>query len=130
VLGFNTREETTVDEIVEIDKEVGALRKRIFELNKRRIQIKKQQKLDLKPVSPETLAIPIAALPFSRRIRNALKGGGIETLGGIVQYSEQEFVYGYRRGKERGSFPNLGEKSVLEIKELLLTFGLKLKGDE
>ena len=70
MLGLNTREETTVDEIVEIDKEVRALRERIFELNKRRIQIKKQQKLDLKPVSPETLAVPIAALPFSARVRN------------------------------------------------------------
>ena len=121
MLGLNTREETTVDEIVEIDKEVRALRERIFELNKRRIQIKKQQKLDLKPVSPETLAVPIAALPFSARVRNALKGGGIETLGDIVQYSEREFVYGCRNWKKSVSFPNLGEKSVLEIKELLLT---------
>lgn len=119
-----------MDEIAEIDIEVRALRKRIFELNKRRIQLKKQQKLDLKPVSPETLAIPIAALPFSARVRNALKGGGVETLGDIVRYSEREFVYGCRRGSERWSFPCLGEKSVLEIKELLLTFGLKLKGDE
>ena len=85
---------------------------------------------NLKPVSPETLAVPIAALPFSARVRNALKGGGIETLGDIVQYSEREFVYGRRNWKKSVSFPNLGEKSVLEIKELLLTFGLKLKGDE
>ena len=119
-----------MNEIAEIDKEVRRLRKRIFELNKRRIQIRKQQKLDLKPVSPETLAIPIAALPFSTCVRNALKGGGIETLGDIVRYSEREFVYGCHNWKESWSFPNLGEKSVLEIKELLLTFGLKLKGDE
>lgn len=119
-----------MDEIAEIDKEVRALRKRIFELNKRRIQIKKQQKLDLKPVSPETLAIPVAALPFSARVRNAFKNSNIETLGDIIQYSEQEFVYGYSNWKNSWSFPNLGEKSVLEIKELLLTFGLKLKGDE
>ncbi len=119
-----------MDEIAEIDKEVRALRKRIFELNKRRVHLKKQRKLDLKPVSPETLAISIAALPFSVRVQNALKNGGIETLGDIVQYSERDFVYGYHNWKDSWSFPNLGEKSVLEIKELLLTFGLKLKGDE
>jgi DNA-directed RNA polymerase alpha subunit len=121
-----------MDEIAEIDTEVRRLRERIFELNQRRIEIKKRTKRarECGPASPETLSIPVASLRFSPRIHNVFKNYNVHTLGDLVQYSERELIYGYYDGRDFHSFANLGAKSVLEIKVVLLTFGLKLKGDK
>ena len=110
-----------MDEIVEIDREVRRLRERIFDLNTRRAEIKKRIK-DARqkgPASPEVLAIPIADMRFSCRVKNTFKNNNIETLGDIVRLHMVDF----RR------MHNFGEKSLLEVKDLLSTFGLKIKGD-
>jgi len=111
-----------VDEIAAIDKEVWRLRERIFELNKRRIELKKMAKRarECGPASPDTLSIPVASLRFSTRISNVFKNENIETLGDLVQRSERDFH----------ATPLFGARSLLEVKDLLLTFGLKLKGDK
>ena len=110
-----------MDEITEIDKEVRRLRERIFELNKRRIELKKLIKTARQngPTSPEVLAIPVAGMRFSCRLKNTFKNENIETIGDIVRLHMSDF----RR------MPNFGEKSLLEVKDLLSTFGLKIKGD-
>lgn len=120
-----------MDEITEIDKEVRRLRERIFELNQRRIEIKKLAKRarECGPASPETLSISVASLRFSSRIRNVFKNCNVNTLGDLIQYSERDLIHGYYEGTRFCGFANLGAKSVLEIKDVLLTFGLKLKGD-
>ena len=110
-----------MDEVTEIDKEVRRLRERIFELNTRRAKLKKRIK-DARqkgPASPEVLAIPIADMRFSCRVENTFKNNNIETLGDIVRLHMVDF----RR------MHNFGEKSLLEVKDLLSTFGLKIKGD-
>ena len=111
-----------MDEIAEIDKEVRRLRERIFELNKRRIELKKLIKRARQngPTSPEILAIPVASMRFNNRVKNTFKNENIETLGDLVRLH----VVDFRR------MHNFGEKSLLEVKDLLLTFGLKIKGDE
>lgn len=110
-----------MDEITEIDKEVRRLRERIFELNKRRIDLKKLIKTARQngPTSPEVLAIPITSLRLNCRVQNMFKHNNIETLGDLAQLHRVDL----RR------LPNFGEKSLLEVKDLLLTFGLKIKGD-
>lgn len=111
-----------MDEVTEIEKEVRRLHKLIFELNKRRLNLIKKAKRqqDNGPVSPETLAIPVASLRLTARTWNAFKDYNINTLGDLVQMHEIDF----RR------MECFGEKSLLEVKNVLLTFGLMLKGDE
>ena len=111
-----------MDEIAQIDKEVRRLRERIFELNKRRTELKKliKRARENGPTSPEVLAIPIADMRFSNRVKNTFKNQNIETLGDIVRMHIVDFRY----------MPNFGEKSLQEVKDLLLTLGLKIKGDK
>ena len=120
-----------MDEIAEIDKEVRRLRKCIFELNERRIQLKKQRKQERKSAPPEILAIPIKSLSFSTRVKNTFKNNNIETLGDILQYSADDLLskrYHYNRDAFHSI--NFGAKSLQEVVEVLLSFGLTLKDDE
>ena len=120
-----------MDEIAKIDKEVRRLRKRIFELNQRRIQIKKQCKQDRKPAAPEVLALPIKSLGFSTRVQNAFKNNNIETLGDVIQYSAKDFLRKRRYPKPDEFYSNtFGAKSLQEVINVLLSFGLTLKDDE
>ena len=54
------------------------------------------------------------------RSYNFLKRVGIETIGDLVMKSENEL----------GAIPNVGKKSIEEVKETLATHGLNLRGDE
>jgi DNA-directed RNA polymerase alpha subunit len=121
-----------VDEIAEIDKEVRRLRERIFELNKRRIELKKLIKSAKTQgsASPETLAIPITSLRLSPRVENVLKYNDIHTLGEVIQHSRKDFLYGSRYRNTPIVATNFGAKSLAELEDVLLTFGLKFKGDE
>jgi DNA-directed RNA polymerase alpha subunit len=120
-----------MDEITEIDREVRRLRKRIFELNKRRIGIKKQRKQTRKSAPPEILAISVKSLDFSTRVKNAFANNNIETLGDILQYSANDFLRkSYYAKPDEFCSNNFGVKSLQEVTETLLSFGLTLKDDE
>ncbi len=120
-----------MDEIAEIDKEVRRLRKRIFDLNQRRIQVKKQRRQDRKPISPAILAIPVKSLSFSTRVQNAFKNNNVETLGDVLQYSARDFLRKRRYPHPDEFYSNtFGAKSLQEVVEVLLSFGLTLKDDE
>ena len=58
----------------------------------------------------------IETFGFSRRIRNSLSEENIHYIGDLVLRSEAELE----------KTPNLGKKSINEIKEILSTFNLKL----
>lgn len=120
-----------MDEIVAIDQEVRRLRKRIFELNQRRLEVKKQRKQDRKPISPDILTIPVKSLSFSTRVQNAFKNNNIETLGDVIQYSAKDFLRKRRYPKPDEFYSNtFGAKSLQEVKDVLLSFNLTLKDDE
>ena len=53
---------------------------------------------------------------FAARIRNCLIAGGVNNIAELLKRTEQELM----------SFPNMGVKSVAEVKELLTKNGLKL----
>lgn len=55
---------------------------------------------------------------FTIRTRNCLLAEGINTLEELLNYSEVELL----------KTPNLGQKSLREIKDFLSNIGLRLKG--
>ena len=75
--------------------------------------------------SPETsLAhgmenFPIEELELGVRSYNCLKRAGIQTIGDLVQKSENEL----------SAIPNFGRKSIEEVKETLRVRGLGLRDD-
>ena len=62
---------------------------------------------------------PIEELELGVRSYNCLKRVGIETIGDLVQKSENELA----------AIPNFGKKSIEEVKETLQQHGLNLRGD-
>jgi DNA-directed RNA polymerase subunit alpha len=62
---------------------------------------------------------PIEELELGVRSYNCLKREGIETVGDLVNKSEQELM----------CIPNFGRKSIEEVRERLETNNLKLKGE-
>ena len=67
-----------------------------------------------------TLNLPIEELDIGVRAYNALKRWGIETIGDLVEKTEVELRF----------IPNIGKKSIEEIKEKLAEHGFALKGKE
>ena len=116
-----------MDEIAEIDAQVYRLRAQIHELNKRRIELKKQAKRAAKQeaVPAEVLVLPLSATNLSTRVRKSLKNGEVLTIGDLTQVKKSDLQRRWNR-----TFINLGEGSIAEIEALLLTFGLTLKGEE
>ncbi len=72
--------------------------------------------------SPEmnNLIKPIEALEFTLRTQNCLYAENILTVGELIQRTEGELL----------KTPNLGRKSLMEIKDVLATMGLYLSDDE
>jgi DNA-directed RNA polymerase subunit alpha len=64
----------------------------------------------------QVLAIPVTDFELSVRSRNCLQKMGIATLGDLCRCTEQELL----------SSKNFGETSLIEIKEMLSSKGLKL----
>jgi DNA-directed RNA polymerase subunit alpha len=62
---------------------------------------------------------PIEELELGVRSYNCLKRVGIETIGDLVQKTENELA----------AIPNFGKKSIEEVKETLQQHGLNLRGD-
>ena len=68
----------------------------------------------------DLLNTPIAEMDLSVRLFNCLRRAGIENIGDLTKHTEIE-MYKVR---------NLGKKSLREIKEKLLSYGLEFKGNE
>ena len=64
----------------------------------------------------QTLNMPVANFELSVRSRNCLTKMGIETIGDLTRTSESELL----------SSKNFGETSLIEIREMLVSKGLKL----
>ena len=60
---------------------------------------------------------PIEELELSARSFNCLKREGIDTVGKLITYSEQDLL----------DIKNFGQKSIEEVKEKLNNMGLSLK---
>lgn len=67
-----------------------------------------------------TLNLPIEELDIGVRAYNALKRWGIETIGDLVEKTENELKY----------LPTVGKMSIEEIKEGLAERGLALRSEE
>ncbi len=65
----------------------------------------------------ETLNKPISELKLSIRARRTVENLGCLTLGDVTQHSEEELL----------AMPNFGVTSLMELKNKLTDFGLKLK---
>jgi len=70
-------------------------------------------------VPTSTLAMNVEDLELSSRSLNCLKGAGIKTVGELIANSEDELM----------KFKNFGAKSLVEVREKLSEYKLKLKGD-
>ncbi len=66
----------------------------------------------------EAMNRPIADLELSIRARRTVEGLGCLTVGDVIQHSEDELL----------GMPNFGVTSLLELREKLTEFDLKLKG--
>ena len=69
--------------------------------------------------SSDVTAKSISELKLSIRARRTVENLGCLTIGDIAQHSEDELL----------GMPNFGVTSLLELKNKLVEFGLKLKGD-
>jgi predicted DNA-binding protein YlxM (UPF0122 family) len=65
-------------------------------------------------------ATKIGNIPFTVRAYNCLRAGGIETIGDLLKYSERDLC----------RIPNMGRKSIKDIKEVLASMNLMLKAVE
>jgi hypothetical protein len=59
-------------------------------------------------------------VPFTVRAYNCLRAEGIETIGDLLKYSERDLC----------RIPNMGRKSIKDIKEVLASMNLMLKAVE
>ncbi len=64
----------------------------------------------------QVLGQPVAEISFSPRVRNALQKLGVNSLGELVQKTEEELL----------SIPNFGRTSLREVKEFLSSKGLTM----
>ena len=62
-------------------------------------------------------ATKIGNIPFTVRAYNCLRAEGIETIGDLLKYSERDLC----------RIPNMGRKSIKDIKEVLTSMNLVLK---
>ena len=68
----------------------------------------------------DLLSTPVAELTLSVRAGNCLEAENIDTIGDLVQKSEEELL----------QLRNFGRTSLTEVKEKLAELGLRLKGDD
>lgn len=76
----------------------------------------KQQSLQRNELEEELKSTPIETLEYTVRTSNCLKAEGIETVYDLIQWTEVELL----------KTPNLGKKSLTEIKDKLANRGLSL----
>ncbi len=76
-------------------------------------------KKDMDSEVEKLLKTPVGELPISVRAFNCLRAENIETVGQLVSLSANELKH----------IPNLGKGTVKEIREVLASVGLKLKGE-
>ena len=69
------------------------------------------------PKVQDVRAIQLSNLPIGVRAYNALKMDGVKTVGDLLHYSERYLL----------RIPNMGRKSVKEVKDVLSSMGLQLK---
>ncbi len=70
-------------------------------------------------IKDELLSQPIETLELTKRTYNALMSEEIYIIHALVNMTEKDFF----------KLPNLGKKSFNEIKDVLKTHGLRIKGD-
>ncbi len=85
----------------------------------------KQEKVDPpskepKKTTEDVYAINLGTLPFTTKTYNALKADDFQTVGDLVKYSASQL----RR------VPNIGRKSIEQIKEILGSMNLKLQDQQ
>ncbi|MEA2056939.1 MAG: DNA-directed RNA polymerase subunit alpha [Patescibacteria group bacterium] len=78
---------------------------------------KKETGPQLTPEEAETLRLTVEELDLPTRIANALRRGGYKNVGDLVEAS----------GEDIGQVKNIGEKSVLVVRESLKKKGVSLK---
>jgi DNA-directed RNA polymerase subunit alpha len=66
------------------------------------------------------LATPVSELALSVRAANCLEAENIDTVGDLVEHSQEELM----------QLRNFGSTSLVEVKEKLAGLGLRLKGDD
>lgn len=70
-------------------------------------------------VTTEVIGTPVDTLDVTVRTSNCLKYSGIPTVEELVKYTERDLM----------KIDNLGRKSVNEIRSVLASMNLKLKGE-
>ena len=63
------------------------------------------------------LSTPIDINQFTTRVRYALRHHQVETIGDFVRLTERDFI----------ELPNVGRKSLAEVRRYLAMYGLKLR---
>lgn len=113
-------EKTTLQKLGEKNNLSRARIRQIIERVKRRVEQSKLFSLGHK--APEKAALlsssPIEKLGLSLRSENCLRAEGIRTIGELLLFSENALL----------KTPNLGKRSLKEIKDTLVKHGLHLLG--
>ena len=93
------------------------LKKQNYELKSQLHELNKDAKI-LEEYTDSVLYTSIYDLDISVRLMNVLKVNDLITLGDVIRCEANDFL----------RFRNFGGKSLSELKDLLETYGLKLKG--
>jgi DNA-directed RNA polymerase subunit alpha len=78
-----------------------------------------QKARDKRRAMMEVTGTPIDDLDFTVRTNHGLRTGGVLTVEQLVEHTHGELL----------KFPNIGRKSINEIREVLASMNLKLKGE-
>ncbi|MEK7514612.1 MAG: DNA-directed RNA polymerase subunit alpha [Patescibacteria group bacterium] len=82
------------------------------------VQVPEDEKKKPKETDSEALKTRIETLSLSPRTVNALLGGNIRTVGGLVRKKQEDIL----------EIEGIGAKGMTEIKKVLVDLGLELKG--
>ena len=72
-----------------------------------------------KPDKNKLLLTHVQDLPFSVRALNCLNTANISTMGDLIKYAPYDLL----------KFRNFGKKSIIELKEIVRSYGLKFKNE-
>ena len=115
--GLSLQLADALDEIKELKFNINIARERIKSMSKEAIRLREEiAKLREKALEHPDLLRPVDDLALTVRTANCLKAENIYYIGDLVQRTENELL----------RFPNLGRKSLNEIKEVLAPRGLTL----
>ena len=102
---------------IPLQEENELLKKQNYELKSQLHELNKDAKI-LEEYTDSVLYTSIYDLDISVRLMNVLKVNDLITLGDVIRCEANDFL----------RFRNFGGKSLSELKDLLETYGLKLKG--